>query len=115
MAIRSSLAMDKLSCHKGYLMLDLLLALIIITILTTLTSTIQPLKQTEYYEFHDAYLHQKSIAMLQSESLAFNTDDTSIYFNDKGNVNQARTVSYNVINAIKEYTIQLGTGVIIAK
>lgn len=107
--------MDKLSCHKGYLMLDLLLALLIITILTTLTSTIQPFEQNEYYEFHDAYLHQKSIAMLQSESRAFEKDGYQIYFNDKGNINQANTVSYNVLNAIKEYTLQLGTGVIIAK
>ncbi len=87
-------------------MLELLIALLIVTILTTITLSNQYEFKEDYYTFHDAYLQTKAKAMLEGKTTPFEKD---IYFNDKGNVNKAQTIYFNQ-NA---YTIQLGPGVII--
>ena len=63
------------------------------------------LPDTEYYEFVDKYLYLQSTAMKQAKRISF--DEYDIRFNQKGNVNQAKTIYFKNERTI---IVELGGG-----
>ena len=61
--------------------------------------------ETEYYAFVDKYLYLQSTVMKQATSISF--EEYNVRFNQKGNVNQAKTIYFK-----NEHTIivELGGG-----
>ena len=63
------------------------------------------LPDTEYYAFVDKYLYLQSTAMKQAKRISF--DEYDIRFNQKGNVNQAKTIYFKNERTI---IVELGGG-----
>lgn len=63
------------------------------------------LPDTEYYAFVDKYLYLQSTAMKQAKRISF--DEYDIRFNQKGNVNQAKTIYFKNERSI---IVELGGG-----
>ena len=63
------------------------------------------LPDTEYYAFVDKYLYLQSTAMKQAKRISF--DEYDIRFNQKGNVNQAKTIYFKNKRTI---IVELGGG-----
>ena len=63
------------------------------------------LPDTEYYAFVDKYLYLHSTAMKQAKRISF--DEYDIRFNQKGNVNQAKTIYFKNERTI---IVELGGG-----
>ena len=60
---------------------------------------------TEYYAFVDEYLYLQSTAMKQAQPVSF--DIYNVRFNQKGNVNQAKTIYFQNNRSI---VVELGGG-----
>ena len=61
--------------------------------------------ETEYYAFVDKYLYLQSSAMKQATSISF--EEYNVCFNQKGNVNQAKTIYFKNERSI---IVELGGG-----
>ncbi|MBF1094341.1 MAG: hypothetical protein HXL45_05905 [Solobacterium sp.] len=79
--------------------------LFVISIFMMLLPTSIHLPDTEYYAFVDKYLYLQSTAMKQAKRISF--DEYDIRFNQKGNVNQAKTIYFKNERTI---IVELGGG-----
>ena len=97
--------MDMRISNKGFSLLEMCVVLFVISVFMMLLPTNIHSLETEYYAFVDKYLYLQSTAMKQATSISF--EEYNVRFNQKGNVNQARTIYFK-----NEHTIivELGGG-----
>ena len=97
--------MDMRISNKGFSLLEMCVVLFVISIFMMLLPTNIHSLETEYYAFVDKYLYLQSTAMKQAISISF--EEYNVRFNQKGNVNQAKTIYFK-----NEHTIivELGGG-----
>ncbi|MBF1084887.1 MAG: prepilin-type N-terminal cleavage/methylation domain-containing protein [Solobacterium sp.] len=91
--------------NKGFSLLEMCVVLFVISVFMMLLPTNIHSLETEYYAFVDKYLYLQSTAMKQAISISF--EEYNVRFNQKGNVNQAKTIYFK-----NEHTIivELGGG-----
>ncbi len=97
--------MDKLALNKGFTLLEMLIVLSIVCLLFTITLTSKTHIDEDYYSFSSKYLYLQSEAMRKAEKISI--DDYDIYFNTKGNVNRAQTLTFS---NFKKIIVELGGG-----
>ena len=97
--------MDMRISNKGFSLLEMCVVLFVISVFMMLLPTNIHSLETEYYTFVDKYLYLQSTAMKQATSISF--EEYNVRFNQKGNVNQAKTIYFK-----NEHTIivELGGG-----
>ena len=91
--------------NKGFSLLEMCVVLFAISVFMMLLPTNVHTLETEYYAFEDKYLYLQSTAMKQATSISL--EEYNVRFNQKGNVNQAKTIYFK-----NEHTIivELGGG-----
>ena len=97
--------MDMRISNKGFSLLEMCVVLFVISVFMMLLPTNIHTLETEYYAFVDKYLYLQSTAMKQATSISF--DEYDIRFNQKGNVNQAKTIYFQNNRSI---VVELGGG-----
>ena len=84
--------MDMRISNKGFSLLEMCVLLFVISVFMMLLPTSIHIPDTEYYAFVDNYLYLQSTAMKQAKSISF--EEYNVRFNQKGNVNQAKTIYF---------------------
>ena len=97
--------MDMRISNKGFSLLEMCVVLFVISVFMMLLPTNVHTLETEYYAFMDKYLYLQSTAMKQAESISF--EEYNVRFNQKGNVNQAKTIYFKNERSI---IVELGGG-----
>jgi competence protein ComGC len=103
--------MDRLTSSKGFLLLEVCVAVMIIAVMTILYLPWTDFKNVAGRSFGDAYLEKQSSAICHREKTELEEDDISLSFNEKGNVNRAMTVQ----EGNQEIVIELGGGRLVYK
>lgn len=101
--------MDRLISNKGFLLVDVCAAILIISIMTILYLPCIRMMNTDGYTFGDSYLALQSRAIFMRTSIELGED--GIIFNDKGNVNQAMTLR----KGNRVVVVELGGGRLVFK
>ena len=96
--------MDMHISNKGFSLIEMCIVLFVISVLMLLPTNIH-IPDTEYYAFVDEYLYLQSTAMKQAQPVSF--DIYNVRFNQKGNVNQAKTIYFQNNRSI---VVELGGG-----
>ena len=78
--------MDMRISNKGFSLIEMCIVLFVISVFMMLLPTNIHIPDTEYYMFVDEYL------MKQAQPVSF--DIYNVRFNQKGNVNQAKTIYF---------------------
>jgi len=91
--------------NKGFGLLEMCILLFVISVFMMLLPTNIHIPDTEYYAFVDNYLYLQSTAMKQAKSISF--EEYNVRFNQKGNVNQAKTIYFKNKRTI---IVELGGG-----
>ena len=91
--------------NKGFSLLEMCVVLFAISVFMMLLPTNVHTLETEYYAFEDKYLYLQSTAMKQATSISF--EEYNVRFNQKGNVNQAKTIYFKNERTI---IVELGGG-----
>ena len=91
--------------NKGFSLLEMCVLLFVISVFMMLLPTNIHTLETEYYAFVDKYLYLQSTAMKQAQPVSF--DIYNVRFNQKGNVNQAKTIYFQNNRSI---VVELGGG-----
>ena len=97
--------MDMRISNKGFSLLEMCVVLFAISVFMMLLPTNVHTLETEYYAFEDKYLYLQSTAMKQAKSISF--EEYNVRFNQKGNVNQAKTIYFKNERSI---IVELGGG-----
>ena len=97
--------MDMRISNKGFSLLEMCVVLFVISVFMMLLPTNIHSLETEYYAFVDKYLYLQSTAMKQATSISF--EEYDVRFNQKGNVNQAKTIYFKNERSI---IVELGGG-----
>ena len=97
--------MDMRISNKGFSLLEMCVVLFAISVFMMLLPTNVHTLETEYYAFEDKYLYLQSTAMKQAISISF--EEYNVRFNQKGNVNQAKTIYFKNERTI---IVELGGG-----
>ncbi len=97
--------MDMRISNKGFSLLEMCVVLFAISVFMMLLPTNVHTLETEYYAFEDKYLYLQSTAMKQAASISF--EEYNVRFNQKGNVNQAKTIYFKNERSI---IVELGGG-----
>ena len=97
--------MDMRISNKGFSLLEMCVVLFVISVFMMLLPTNIHSLETEYYAFVDKYLYLQSTAMKQATSISF--EEYNVRFNQKGNVNQAKTIYFQNNRSI---VVELGGG-----
>ena len=97
--------MDMRISNKGFSLLKMCVVLFVISVFMMLLPTNIHSLETEYYAFVDKYLYLQSTAMKQATSISF--EEYDVRFNQKGNVNQAKTIYFKNERTI---IVELGGG-----
>ena len=97
--------MDMRISNKGFSLLEMCVVLFAISVFMMLLPTNVHTLETEYYAFEDKYLYLQSTAMKQAKSISF--EEYNVRFNQKGNVNQAKTIYFKNKRTI---IVELGGG-----
>ena len=100
--------MDMRLLNKGYTLIELLIVVIIssIFILFILNNTVEI--DERYHTFSNEYYLNKSYALATGKNIVYDAIN-NISFNDKGNVNLAKTIYFD---NNKRIIIELGFGVL---
>lgn len=113
----SVLRADRQSQDKGFALVELLIAVTILSLMTVLTLRVSRFTTEAYYTFPERYTRFKSEAILTGNSRTY--EDTtemnypSIRLGENGVVNQARTIAFPFGRHSKEIVIELGTGALV--
>lgn len=108
------LKMEKLSYNKGFTLLETSIVLVSLSTFILILTCSHTFQNTEWYTFYNDYLCVQSKAILTATNQAFeNNILESITFNAKGNVKQARTVSFPYTKSTM--VISLGGGRLVEK
>ena len=97
--------MDMRISNKGFSLLEMCVVLFVISVFMMLLPTNVHTLETEYYAFEDKYLYLQSTAMKQAANISF--EEYNVRFNQKGNVNQAKTIYFKNERSI---IVELGGG-----
>ena len=97
--------MDMRISNKGFSLSEMCVVLFAISVLMMLLPTNVHTLETEYYAFEDKYLYLQSTAMKQAKRISF--EEYNVRFNQKGNVNQAKTMYFKNERTI---IVELGGG-----
>ena len=97
--------MDMRISNKGFSLLEMCVVLFVISVFMMLLPTNIHSLETEYYAFVDKYLYLQSTAMKQATSISF--EEYDVRFNQKGNVNQAKTIYFKNERTI---IVEIGSG-----
>ena len=97
--------MDMRISNKGFSLLEMCVVLFAISVFMMLLPTNVHTLETEYYAFEDKYLYLQSTAMKQAKRISF--EEYNVRFNQKGNVNQAKTIYFQNNRSI---VVELGGG-----
>ncbi len=97
--------MDMRISNKGFSLLEMCVVLFAISVFMMLLPTNVHTLETEYYAFEDKYLYLQSTAMKQAKRISF--EEYNVRFNQKGNVNQAKTIYFKNERTI---IVELGGG-----
>ncbi len=97
--------MVKQVSNKGFTLLEMLIVLSIVCLFFTITLFHRTSIDEDYYSFSSKYLYLQSEAMRKAEKVSL--EDYDIYFNSKGNVNRAQTLSFS---NFKKIIVELGGG-----
>lgn len=84
--------MDMRISNKGFSLIEMCIVLFVISVFMMLLPTNIHIPDTEYYMFVDEYLYLQSTAMNQAQPVSY--DIYNVRFNQKGNVNQAKTIYF---------------------
>ncbi len=96
---------------KGFVLSELIISMAIITALFILASPVIKQRDHSHLSFYHDYLYHQSLSMVNKETIRFENEYSVINFNEKGNVEQAKTIKVN--NHI--FVIELGGGRLIRK
>ena len=101
----------------GYALLELLVAVLILSCFSSLFLQAATFSSRSFYIFPFQYTRLKSEALLKGERIDYE-DDTdmdypAICFNENGTVNQARTLSFPRGSHTSEIVIELGPGALV--
>ncbi len=94
-------------------MVEMLITIVILILLTNITLRFHTINDSSYYTFPNEYARIQSECMLSTVPAEYESsleNNPLIRFNENGNVNQARTLSFYVGNRIRQIVIELGTG-----
>ena len=97
--------MDMHISNKGFSLIEMCIVLFVISVFMMLLPTNIHIPDTEYYAFVDESLYLHSTAMKQAQPVSF--DIYNVRFNQKGNVNQAKTIYFQNNRSI---VVELGGG-----
>ena len=97
--------MDMRISNKGFSLLEMCVVLFAISVFMMLLPTNVHTLETEYYAFEDKYLYLQSTTMKQAKRICF--EEYNVRFNQKGNVNQAKTIYFKNERTI---IVELGGG-----
>lgn len=93
---------------------EMCIVLLGIGMLGALCIPVHEFSKSDYYGFADGYWHKQSDAIVHSESESYETKNgEEIYFNEKGNVNQAKTITKG--HKKRQIVIELGGGRLVFK
>ncbi len=103
-------------CHRGYTFLNLLMVMLIVSSIVMLSVPIvsysfyrqKQIERIMSFEIINAQL--LAIAHHKNTSISHITGHPNLYFNHKGNINQAQTISYNRMGVSLKVVIFLGLG-----
>ena len=84
--------MDMRISNKGFSLIEMCIVLFVISVFMMLLPTNIHIPDTEYYMFVDEYLYMQITAMKQEQHVSY--DIYNVRFNQKGNVNQAKTIYF---------------------
>lgn len=101
--------MDKLTSSKGFLLAEMCIVLIAAATLTLIYLPASEFKNAESYTFGDSYLMTQSDAIVHAQRISLDDPEVNVVFNEKGNVNQAMTIT----KGNKTIVIELGGGRIV--
>ena len=108
---------DRQSQDNGFALLELLIAVSVLSLMTVLTLRISRFTTESYYVFPERYTRLKSEALLTGEKRSYE-DETEMNYppislGENGVVNQARTIAFPFGNKTREIVIELGTGALV--
>ncbi len=84
--------MDMRISNKGFSLIEMCIVLFVISVFMMLLPTNIHIPDIEYYMFIDEYLYLQSTAMKQAQHVSY--DIYNVRFNQRGNVNQAKTIYF---------------------
>jgi len=96
--------------RQGFAMLELCLALTILSTLMLLCIPYWHAPDLDWLNFADEYLRLQSEALLSAQPQQQDIRGQKIGFNEKGNVNQARTLRLSSGSGVRRMIIELGGG-----
>jgi hypothetical protein len=101
--------MDRLTFSKGFMLAEMCIVLIAVVSLTLIYLPASDFKNAESYTFGDSYLMTQSDAIVHAQRTSLDDPEVNVVFNQKGNVDQAMTIS----KGNKTIVIELGGGRIV--
>lgn len=106
--------MARLTSNKGFTLIEMCMAILIISLLTALYLPCADFAGTNYYTYADAYLLKQSEAMAGAYLTEYQDDGNgTVTFNPKGNVRSAMTLHFD--DQERVIVIELGTGRLVFK
>lgn len=104
--------MGKHPLNKGFTLIEMCIVVLSLSTLTLVCLPSFELKNTAWYLFPSRYFHKQSESILNSEENEVECEDGYIiYFNDKGNVRSAKTITIGK----RKIVVELGGGRLVEK
>ena len=109
--------MARLTHHKGYALLELLISILLLAVLTSLCLGLGRFSSEAYYTFPDQYTRIRSEVILTGEKRTYEDDTDMDYppisFSEGGHINLARTIRFPRGKRTSDIIIELGPGTLV--
>lgn len=104
--------MEKLQSNKGFTLVEMCIVILSLSTLALICLPAHEFSQGEWYLFPSMYWNIQSQSILNSEERQIEVEDGYIvYFNEKGNVKQAKTLTIGE----RKIVVELGGGRLVEK
>jgi len=107
------------SHRSGFALLELLVALAVLSILTTLVLQETRFTSEAFFRFPSQYTRIKSEAILTGETTDYEDETEQSYpairFQENGTINQARTLTFDRGSHTQDVVLELGPGTLVIR
>lgn len=107
------------SHRSGFALLELLVAIAVLSILTTLILQETRFASEAFARFPCQYTRLKSEAILTGDTVSYEDETDQSYpairFQENGTINQARTLTFERGNHTQEVVLELGPGTLVIR